>query len=280
MPEPEPGAPDATPRAGRNLPVAIATGLLLAGLIFLTLFTARWAFLALVGICVLISQDELYGVLRKADLVPARALGLAAGGVLFIGAYQGGPSALAFGLTLSILACFAWYLVEPSRERVTPNVAATLLGLVYVPFLGAHVTMMRDLPHGPAVTIGYMGLVAFYDIGAFAAGSRFGKHPIAPRVSPKKTWEGAAGATILVFVLALLVGPMIRPFTVASAAGMAVIVCVLAPLGDLAESLIKRDLNVKDMGSILPGHGGLLDRIDALLLVAPAAYWFMRWALA
>jgi phosphatidate cytidylyltransferase len=99
---------------------------------------------------------------------------------------------------------------------------------------------------------------------------------MAPSVSPKKTWEGAAGATVLVFVLALALGPVLGPFTAAEAAVLAAIAAVVAPLGDLAESLVKRDLQVKDMGSLLPGHGGVFDRIDALLMVAPAAYWFVR----
>ena len=209
---------------------------------------------------------------------PAELVGLVGGAGLLVGAYLKGTTALSFGLTMTLIATFLWFLADPKRERVAEGIAVTLLGVVYVPFFGAHVILMTGLPHGAAITICYIGIVAANDIGAYATGSLFGKHPMAPTVSPKKSWEGSAGATLLVFVLALTVGPHIAPFTIGSAVALAAVAAVVAPLGDLAESLIKRDLGVKDMGTLLPGHGGVLDRIDSLLLVAPAAYWLIRVA--
>ena len=209
-------------------------------------------------------------------LNPASTLGVVAGGVLLVGAYERGTVALSIGLTMTVLATFLWFLAGTDRERVGGSIAATLFGVVYVPFLGAHVVMMRSLHHGAAITICYLGLTAFYDIGAYAFGSLFGHHLIAPEISPKKSWEGAIGATFFISIVALAAGPFIRPFGLWSALTLAIAVAILAPLGDFAESLIKRDLDVKDMGSILPGHGGLLDRIDALLFVAPAAFWLAR----
>jgi phosphatidate cytidylyltransferase len=231
-----------------------------------------------VSAAVLAAQAELYRAFRARGFKPADALGLIAGAAILIGAYNRGTTALSFGLTMTVIASFLWFLADPNRERVVENVAVTLLGVVYVPFFGAHVVMMNSFPHGPAVTICYIGIVAASDIGAYAAGSFFGKHPMAPAVSPKKSWEGAAGATVFMFILALAVGPHIAPFKLGSALALAAVAAVVAPLGDLAESLIKRDLGVKDMGTILPGHGGVLDRIDSLLLVAPAAYWLIRVA--
>jgi phosphatidate cytidylyltransferase len=273
MPEPE-----RPPRkgAGRNLPMAIATGLILAGLILGTLYTSRLAWFVVVSAAVLVAQWELYRALDGRGYRPALYLGMAAGAVLLIGSYMGGTGALSFGLTMTVLATLVWFIPDARRAGVADRVSATLLGVVYVPFMAAHVVLMRDLPDGIAVTICYIGIVAFYDIGAYAAGSMFGKHLMAPSVSPKKTWEGAAGATVLVFVLALVLGPILGPFTALEAAALAAIAAVAAPLGDLAESLVKRDLQVKDMGTLLPGHGGVFDRIDALLMVAPAAYWFVR----
>lgn len=252
------------------------TALLLAGLVLGTLFTARRAWVAVVIVAVLFAQWELYRALGSTGMRPAVVLGLIAGAAMLVGAHQGGTSALAFSMVMSIAAIFLWFLADPHRTDASERIGLTLLGLVYVPFLGAHVVLMRDLLHGPALTVGYIGLTAFYDIGAFAGGSVFGRHPIAPSVSPKKTWEGAAAGTLVVGVLAVTVGPLIEPFTIPIALGLAAITAVVAPMGDLAESLIKRDLGVKDMGTILPGHGGLLDRIDALLFMAPAAYWYLR----
>jgi len=228
------------------------------------------------AVAVLTAQSELYRAFRSHGYRPAEVLGIAAGAVMLLGAYSRGSTALSFVLTMTVIASFLWYLADPNRERVAENLGATLLGVAYVPFLGAHVVLMTGLHHGPAITVCYIGLSALNDVGAYATGVFFGKHPMAPTVSPKKSWEGAAGATILLFLIALFAGPHIAPFTLGSALALTAVIAIVAPLGDLAESLLKRDLGVKDMGNILPGHGGVLDRIDSLLLVAPAAYWLVR----
>jgi phosphatidate cytidylyltransferase len=276
LPEPENGSPAPSGRAGRNLPVAIITALILVGLILGTLFTSRPAFFVLVAAAVLTAQWELYRAFRQHGFHPAELLGLASGAVLLVGAYNRGSTALSFGLTMTVIAAFLWFLADPNRDHVAENLSGTLLGVVYVPFFGAHVILMTGLPHGAAITVSYIGLVALNDVGAYATGVLFGKHQMAPKVSPKKSWEGTIGATVLMYLLALIVGPLITPFTVGSALALATVVAVVSPMGDLAASLIKRDLGVKDFGHVLPGHGGALDRIDALLLVAPAAYWLVR----
>lgn len=267
-------------RAGRNLPIAIVTGLALAGLIFGTLFTSRLAWFAVVWSVVTFSTYEFFSTIKQKGYAPATVLGLVAGLAMMIGAAWRGPKAISFVLALLMIGSFVWYLADSERKNVVANISATILGVAYTGLMGAHVTLMRDLPAGPAVTISFIGLVAFYDIGAYAAGSFFGKHKIAPAISPGKTWEGAAGATLLVMGTALALGPFVGRWTLGSAAVFGLAVCVLAPLGDLAESLLKRDLGVKDFGTLLPGHGGMLDRIDALLLTAPAAYWIARWLAA
>jgi phosphatidate cytidylyltransferase len=274
------GEPPAEPSSGgprgRNLPVAIATGLALAGAFFAALFTSSAAFLALVLLVLLTAQQELYAALARRGGRPATLLGLAAGALVVVGAYWRGAQALTFGLVATVVGAFGWYLAERDRREVTAGIAATVLGVAYVPVLGAHAILIRALPDGPALVVAVIGAVAFYDIGAYAAGSLLGRHRIAPAVSPSKTWEGAAGATALVFLLAVAVGPRLGPLDLGSSLALAAAVSVAAPLGDLAESLIKRDLDVKDMGTLLPGHGGALDRIDALLFAAPAAYWLFR----
>lgn len=263
--------------SGRNMPLAIASGLALAGLVFGTLFTNRVAWIGVVIFFVTFGQYEFYSTIRTKGYQPATALGLAAGVAMMSAAAWRGPRAISFVLVLAVLATFVWYLADTDRRNVLANVSATILGLGYTGLMGAHVVMMRDLPAGPAMSISFIGLVAFYDIGAFAAGSTFGKHKLAPKISPGKTWEGAAGATLLVFAIGLIAGPFMGRWTFASAAVFAAAVALTAPLGDLAESLLKRDLGVKDFGTLLPGHGGVLDRIDALLLSAPICYWVAYW---
>jgi phosphatidate cytidylyltransferase len=119
-------------------------------------------------------------------------------------------------------------------------------------------------------------MTVLYDVCAYAIGTLWGSRPLAPTISPHKSWEGALGATFVVLLLALSIVPSIDPFEVGPAVGLALLISLVGPLGDLAESALKRDLGVKDMGSLLPGHGGMLDRIDAVLFAMPTAYFFLR----
>jgi phosphatidate cytidylyltransferase len=274
------GADAAVPRrdrrAGRNLPVAIGTALLLAGLLIATLVWSRPAFVAFLLGIVILALVELLAVLRARATRPARPVVLVVAAVLVVGAYLRGPAALSFGLLLAILGAFGWYLVDRGRTEVTRNVAATILAVVYVPFMAAHLSLVVGrADHYVGALIGYAVLVVVYDTAAYATGATLGRHPMAPHVSPNKSWEGAAGATVACLLAGAFLLPLWEPWTLASGLVLAAATCVVAPLGDLSESMLKRDLAVKDMGSILPGHGGILDRVDALLFMAPVLYYVL-----
>jgi phosphatidate cytidylyltransferase len=263
-------------RAGRDLPLAIASGLLLAALLLGSLILSRPAFVAFVLAVVVLALLELITVLRARATRPAGPVVLAMAVLLVVGAYLEGPSALSFGLLVTILAGFGWYLVDPGRTEVTRNVAATVFAVVYVPFMAAHLSLVvAKAEHYVGAVIGYAALVVIYDTAAYATGATLGRHLLAPHVSPNKSWEGAAGATVACLLAGVLLLPLWQPWTLASGLVLAAVTCVVAPLGDLSESMLKRDLAVKDMGSILPGHGGVLDRIDALLFAAPALYYVL-----
>jgi phosphatidate cytidylyltransferase len=263
-------------RAGRNLPIAIATALLLAGLLIATLVWSRPAFVAFLLAIVTLALLELLTVLRARATRPARPVVLAMGALLVVGAYLEGPAALSFGLLVTILAAFGWYLVDPGRTEVTRNVAATVFACVYVPFMAAHLALVVGrADHYVGAMIGYAALVVVYDTAAYATGATLGRRPIAPQVSPNKSWEGAIGASVACLLAGAFLLPLWEPWTLASGLVLAVATCVVAPLGDLSESMLKRDLAVKDMGSILPGHGGMLDRVDALLFMAPVLYYVL-----
>src|SRR6266566_5194324 len=240
-PAPVEPAPSPEPRrkreAGRNLPLAIVTALLLAGTLLTTLVLSRPAFVGFLLVIVVLALLELLAVLRARATRPAEPVVLVMAAVLVLGAYLEGPSALSFGLLLTILAAFAWYLVDRQRAVLT----------------------------------------VVYDTFAYATGVLVGRHPLAPAVSPHKSWEGAAGATAACLLAGAFLLPRWEPWSFASGLTLAAVTCVVAPLGDLSESMLKRDLAVKDMGSLLPGHGGILDRIDALLFMAPALYYVMAW---
>jgi phosphatidate cytidylyltransferase len=263
-------------RAGRNLPLAIGTGLLLGGLLLVTLVLSRPAFVVFLLGIVTLALLELLTVLRARATRPAQPVVLAMGALLVVGAYLQGPAALSFGLLVTILAAFAWYLVDRGRTEVTRNVAATVFAVVYVPFMAAHLSLVvARADHYVGAVIGYAALVVVYDTAAYATGATLGRHPLAPHVSPNKTWEGAIGATVVCLLAGTLLLPLWEPWTLASGLVLAAATCVVAPLGDLSESMLKRDLAVKDMGWILPGHGGILDRVDALLLMAPVLYYVL-----
>ena len=271
MPRRERGA-----RAGRNLPVAIITGLLLAGVLITTLVLSRPVFVAFLLGIVTLALLELLAVLRARATRPARPVVLAMGALLVVGAYLEGPAALSFGLLVTILASFGWYLVDRGRTEVTRNVAATVFAVVYVPFMAAHLSLVVGrADHYVGAIIGYAALVVIYDTAAYATGATIGRRPIAPQVSPNKSWEGAIGASIACLAAGAFLLPLWEPWTLASGLVLAGATCVVAPLGDLSESMLKRDLAVKDMGSILPGHGGVLDRVDALLFMAPVLYYVL-----
>ena len=271
MPRRERGA-----RAGRNLPLAILTALLLAGVLIASLILSRPAFIVFLLAIVTLALLELLTVLRARATRPARPVVLAMGGLLVVGAYLEGLAALSFGLLVTILAAFAWYLVDRGRTEVTRNVAATVFAVVYVPFMAAHLSLVVGrADHYVGALLGYAALVVIYDTAAYATGATLGRRPIAPQVSPNKSWEGAIGASIACLLAGAFLLPLWVPWTLASGLVLAAATCVVAPLGDLSESMLKRDLAVKDMGSILPGHGGMLDRVDALLFMAPVLFYVL-----
>ncbi len=276
----EVGADSERRTTGRDLPLAFLTGLILAGLAVAAIAVGPGAFAVLAGIAVLFAQGEYYFALQKQHFQPATALGLAAGALVLGAGYYQGEAAMLAMVALAVVASFLWYMTVPAQHRrnVAANVGLTVLGIAYIPMLAGYGLATLRLSDGRELVLAIVGLTIVYDIAAFGVGYFWGSRPLAPHVSPKKSWEGAIGATLVVIAVAVgAVAPSVATFdTVGRSVGLALIVAVFAPLGDLSESLIKRDLGIKDMGSILPGHGGVLDRIDSILFVAPAAYLFLR----
>jgi phosphatidate cytidylyltransferase len=268
------------PGGGRNLFAAFASGILLAIAVIALLVIGKGAFAVFAGAVILLGQAELYAVMRTHRLEPATLLGLVCGALMLFGAYLHGPAATLFGLVLAAGFTVPWFMAAPAtaRRRTTVNAGATILGLVYVPFLASFAMLLLALPGdlGRNVFLVVLGLAVLYDVIAYAVGTLWGNRSLAPSISPNKSWEGVIGATLGILIVSLAIVPAIEPFTSSRAVGLALVIAVVAPLGDLVESAIKRDLGVKDMGTILPGHGGILDRIDALLFAFPAAYYFLQ----
>jgi len=274
--------PTAAGAAGRPRSVwmAIVTGLLLAVVVVGTLLAGKLAFFVLAFIVVIIAQAELYAVLKAAGFAPAVLVGLICGSVTLIGAYREGVPALALGLALPLPLLLLWGLTVPI-ERVRSVVSSTYLGIVYGPLLVGFAILVLRGPNGLVLIATVIGMTAFHDAGAYLIGRKIGRHQFAPRTSPGKTWEGLAAGTLVTVAASVAFLPLIEPFDAWLALRLSLVISVTTPLGDLAESLIKRDLGVKDMGTLMPGHGGFFDRIDAIIFNAPVAYLVLHvleWA--
>jgi phosphatidate cytidylyltransferase len=262
--------------AGRNLKLAILTGITLAALVVGLLYLGSEAFFGLAIVVIMLAQAEFYRATRNAGYNPAAALGLIGGAVVLVGVFLSGQAAAGLALFATLAACFVWYMSFEIRTNLVSNLAITMMGVVYIPLLGSFVGLLARRPDGRGVTIAAIGAAAVYDIFAYAGGSKLGRHPMAPSISPHKTWEGAAVATVATVGVAFFAGPALGPWSPMEAAALGLAVSVVAPLGDLVESLIKRDLGIKDMGTIFPGHGGALDRIDAILFTAPTVFFSLQ----
>jgi phosphatidate cytidylyltransferase len=259
---------------GRNLPAAIAVGLGLGGLVLLTLLTVPVTFLIVVAAVVALAMSELRHVLATRQ-VSLPLIPVAAGGALiFVLAYWQGPRAMLAALGVTFIAVLAWRLPGSSAGYVR-DITAGIFTLFYLPVLASFVPLMLAQPHGADRALLFVILAVCSDTGGYFSGIVFGRHPMAPTISPKKTWEGLAGSAVACLAAGALGMRFLLPGTVWQGLVLGAAALAAATTGDLVESMIKRDLETKDMGSILPGHGGILDRIDALLIVAPVAWLLM-----
>jgi phosphatidate cytidylyltransferase len=265
------GAPRATGRAGRDMAAAIGVGLGLGVVILAALLIWRPAFLLVVTVAVLISIVELSGALERGGHRPPRPPVLVGAVAMVALAWTRGASGLVVAFLLTVFAVLLWRLGDGPVGYLRDASAAVLVAL-YVPLLAGFAVLLLVPDDGVARVLAFIATVVCSDVGGFAAGVLFGKHPMAPTVSPKKSWEGFAGSvTACVLIGTLLVTLTFHgPWWGGALFGVAI--ALTATLGDLGESLIKRDLGIKDMGNLLPGHGGLMDRMDSLLPSAAVAY--------
>jgi phosphatidate cytidylyltransferase len=274
-------------RAGRNLPAAIGSAVVLLVAVALSLMFVKTAFMLIVVAAVVAAVWELHRGLMAKDMdVPEQPL-MIGGTVMVLVAYFLGSDALVTATAVSALVIMLWVLRRGVDGYVRTS-AAAVLTLFYLPFLGSFVALM--LGEGGGWTSGGLSddgvrgiivwvlLTIMSDIGGYVAGVLFGKHPMAPVISPKKSWEGFAGS--VVFTVATGVGLVVWLLDGSWWVGVAlgVVACVMAVLGDLVESVIKRDLGIKDMSQIIPGHGGLMDRLDSLLATVAPVWLILHYA--
>ena len=249
--------------------ILVFFGALYAGALWVTLFLA---------ILILIAIGEFYQVVRSAGFTPVAFIGLlGAVGVMFT-AWIAGPFGAGGIVVAVILASGFWYVVAPRRYPLA-NIGVTVLGVAWVPVMASFAVPIFRSADAWALTTGLVVFTALNDIAAFSYGRAFGSRRMAPFLSPNKTVEGFIGATVITILAGIIVGRfgLLEPLIMQSSVALAVVISVFGPIGDLAESSVKRVIGVKDMGSSLPGHGGVLDRLDAFLFTIPAAYLVYVW---
>ncbi len=266
-------------RAGRNLPKAIFFGLVLGFALLFSLIVVKEVFMLFAAALVAFTVYELASALRFAGRDIPRIPLVVAAVALVPAAFYGGAGGLWWAFVVGVLVVSLWRIVELARpsmraEGITlsTDLAAGIFVLAYVPLLAGFAVVMSAQPGGEWWVLAYLIIVIAIDTGAYAAGVLFGRHPMAPKISPKKTWEGFAGSV----VAATVAGVLLAIFMIGTAWWIGLILALAlvgaATLGDLTESLIKRDLGIKDISTWLPGHGGFLDRLDSMLPSTVVAY--------
>lgn len=264
---------------GRDVPQAVFVGVAIA-VVALILFKLGPAF-AMVAVVVVVALAgvEFFGAVQRGGYRPATLLGLVAVAAFPLAAHWRGESAIALVLFVSFVFTVLWFLLGVGGSaRPVPNIAITMLGVLYVGLLGSYAALILKVPsQGVSLLLVTVAAAVFYDVGGFFVGRRFGRTPLTS-VSPNKTVEGLLGGMAGSILAAVLFakGFGVGGFSFGQAVIFGVFVAIAAPLGDLAESLFKRDLGVKDMGSLIPQHGGVLDRFDSMLFVLPTAFYVTR----
>lgn len=237
---------------------------------------------ALVVAILAFSAVEFYDTVRRQGYQPAQLLGIVAVAAMPIAAYWRGSDGVMSALAFAMLATLVLFMLSGSIEsNPLPNTAATMLGIVYIGVLGSFAgLMLGQFPHGTHTLIALVVGTVAYDICGLVFGSSIGKHPLVEWISPNKTWEGLLFGFLGAFLSIVLMSRFGNwtPWNakLIQAVQLGLVVAIAAPLGDLAESMLKRSLGVKDFGNILPGHGGVLDRFDCYLFTLPAVYFVCR----
>jgi phosphatidate cytidylyltransferase len=267
----EPTAEERPPKAGRNLKVAVPVAISLIALLTLSVVFSPWPFVGLVCVALVLGLWELSGAFARRDMA-LPLIPLAVGGVATqLAAAYSGLSGLIVAFSVTVVGALAWRLLDGRDKNFAADAAAIVFAAVYLPLLAGFAVLVVFMPWGQFLAVALVALPVANDTGGYATGVLFGRHPLVPSVSPKKTWEGLGGSLLLtcavgVAVVIVLDGPWYMGL------GLGAVATAASTLGDLAESMLKRALDVKDMGHLLPGHGGVLDRLDSILMTAPLAY--------
>ena len=291
----EPGAPSLSASLGvagaaadRNFVTATIVGVGMAVLILAAMAYREWVAVGVVTVVLAVAAVEYFNAARVGGLQPAVLLGIAGVASMPLAVYWRGESAAGLVLVMSVVSGALWYLVVAPSDSPLRGLGSTMLGILHVGLLGSYAALMLSIPErGTGMLTAAIIITVCYDTGGLVVGRTMGRSPLSA-ASPNKTLEGLVGGVVAAIAAAFVMGFLSQPspFADVSAGGgftdvliLGVAAAIAAPVGDLAESQIKRDLGIKDMGSILPSHGGVLDRFDSLLFVLPTTFYVSRFVL-
>lgn len=262
--------------AASDFTLRVGSALVIFGLFLGSLLLGNWWFPGFVILVAVVAVGELYATLRTFDYRPMALIGLLGVILMGVGAQQVGPLAIGGWAAFMAVLTVLFFSLAPRRDPLK-NAAVTVMGMAWTGLLSFAILIAQG-PQPVAFILFVVLLVAFNDMGAYFVGRSFGKRPMARIVSPNKTVEGFFGGMIgsLVAASILTTFPAWEGIGLGKGLVAAVVIGLMSPLGDLAESMIKRSINVKDMGSVLPGHGGMLDRIDSFLFAVPAVFFLFQ----
>jgi phosphatidate cytidylyltransferase len=258
-------------RAGRNVPVSLITGGLLLIAIFVPLFFAKPLFLIVLVLAATLGVWEMVRATRRGEAQPPMVPLVGGAAAIMLLAWVADLRGLTIGLLVAFLAVMVWRMGD-GPAGYQRDIGSSTFILVYVPFLLGFAALLARVDGGQWRILATVAAVVLSDTGGYVAGVLLGKHPMAPSISPKKSWEGFGGSVVASAIGSALILWLLLDVHPLKGALFGAVVSVAAVLGDLAESLLKRDLGIKDMSNMLPGHGGLMDRLDSILFAVPTAY--------
>jgi len=258
-------------RAGRNLPKAIGVGLTLGAVVIASLVFRKEAFLGVVIVAACFGVWELRSGLAQGKINVPLVPSMVGAITMLVASFVGGGQALTVTFGLTCISLLLWRMADGLHDAIR-DIAGGIFVAAYVPFLASFSILLLRAPDGAQRVFVFLIVAICSDIGGYAVGVVAGKHPMAPSISPKKSWEGAAGSALACVIGGIATVILILDGTWWAGAIIGLALALSATVGDLTESTIKRDLGIKDLGSVLPGHGGFMDRIDSLLLSAPLAW--------
>lgn len=284
MPQSAKAAP--TPKAGRDLPVAIGVGVALFVVLAFGLIWVPWLFILLVALGLCLAAVEVHGALLRKGMRSEIGLIVAGTAASVVGGYLAALVDMRVTPTAFVIICLGATTIAVLASRLSRgaegfigDVAASALVIAYIPLLGMFVPLLMGAEDGQLRILTVIICVVASDTGAYAVGSLLGRHKLAPHISPGKTWEGLAGGVAVTTVVAVLSAVYLldAPWWVGILLG--ILVSLAATVGDLVESLLKRDAGLKDMSNFLPGHGGVMDRLDSMLVAFPMGWLVLHLAL-